>query len=180
MAPKSFADFAIDCAGFSAALPESMGKATADAALMVTSSARDAIRAATGGDSRLSGMGNARVGARFTMRDKTTALVSATGPMQIIESDTKAHVILPKGIGSGFGRSKAGRRAAKQSLYDALFGGTYSGVKPLRTPWGPRYRVSHPGTKGKHTWANAIDAAAPRVPLVYEAALQKHMRRHFG
>ena len=171
----------MDTYAFAASLPDAMSKATAGAALEVTNTVRDAIREDSGGDNVLSGMG-ARVGARYDVigRQNPVALIRATGPLQILESDTKPHGILPKGIGSGHGRTKAGRRASKQALYDALFGGTYSGISPMNTPYGYKYRVNHPGTKGKRTWSRAIEQATPRVPAEYQRALQKALRRFFG
>lgn len=179
---KSFGEFAVDAYAMAADLPNAMSAATAQAALVVTNTVRAEITQDSGGDNVLSGMG-AKVGARFDVRpgSEPTALIRATGPLQILESDTQPHGILPAGVGRAQGRTKAARRAAKQGLYDALFGGSYgSGTKPLRTPYGPRYRVSHPGTSGKRTWSRGIDKAIPKVPKVYQAALAKALRRHFG
>lgn len=179
---KSLGEFAVDAYAMATTLPAATAAATGAAALEVTSVVRDAIRKDSGGDMVLSGMA-ARVGARYDVKGTTnpTALIRATGPLHILESDTSPHTIMPTGVGRAKGRSKAARRAAKQSLYDALFGNTgYAGVKPLSTPYGPKYRVNHPGTTGKRTWSRSLERAIPRVPEVYQRALAKHLRRYFG
>jgi hypothetical protein len=157
---KSFGDFAVDALSMATSLPKAMTAATAKAALEVTTDARTAIRAESGGDMVLSGMG-AKVGARYEILkggDHPAAIIRATGPMQIIESDTKPHVI------------KAGGRKSRRR----------KGSKVLSTPYGPRASVHHPGTKGKHTWSKAIDHAVKDVPKVYQDALAKALRKHFG
>lgn len=178
---KSFGEFAVDAFNMAASLPDATAKATASAALEVTNTIRAEIRTDSGGDMVLSGMG-AKVGARYSVRggSSPTALISATGPMQILESDTQSHSILSGGVGRAKGRSRAARRQAKQELYNALFGGQFSGARPLSTPYGPRYSVNHPGTKGKKTWSRGVEKAAPHVPKVYQDALAKHLRRYFG
>jgi hypothetical protein len=179
---KSLGEFAVDAYNMSAQLPAAMAGATAKAAAEVTNSARDEIRKDSGGDMVLSGMG-AKVGARYDIKggDNPTALIRATGPLHILESDTSQHIILPGGVGRAQGRSRVARRAAKQDLYNALFGGSVgSGATPLRTPYGPRYRVNHPGTTGKKTWSRAIERAIPKVPKTYQDALNQHLRKYFG
>lgn len=184
-ARKSLGEFAVDAYTMAADLPKAMGAATGAAALEVTNTVRNEIRKDSGGDMVLSGMA-AKVGARYDVKDmlgngNPTALIRATGPLHILESDTDQHLILPKGVGRAQGRTKAARRAAKQSLYDALFGGSFGAdATPLRTPYGPRMRVSHPGTTGKKTWSRGIARAIPHVPKDYADALAKHLRRYFG
>jgi len=161
-------------------------RGVAKAAQHLTTVARRNIAVASGGDSRLSHIGKrgARVGARYRVRNQgttSTALVSAEGPLQIIERDTKSHGELPKGVGRAKGRSKAARHEAKQALYDALFGtGGFSGVKPLSTPYGPRYRVQHPGTKGKHPFGRAVDSVLPHTPPIFQREIRESLRKVFG
>lgn len=179
---KTLGEFAIDAFAVADGLPRAMGDATKNAAAEATGVIRDEIRTDSGGDMILSGMA-AKVGARYDVKgtENPVALIQATGPMQILEHDTKAHLILPSGVGRARGRTKAARRAAKQGLYDALFGNSYgSDAKPLRTPYGPRMRVNHPGTTGKKTWSHGVAKAIPRVPEAYHKALEKHLRRFFG
>lgn len=97
------------------------------------------------------------------------AIITAEGPLHLENNPTKPHTELPKSVGRVLGskRTKAARHDAKQRLYDALFGeGGFAGAKPLSTPYGPRYRVSHPGTKGKKTWQHGVDLA---LPLIHQA-----------
>jgi hypothetical protein len=180
--PKTLGQFAIETRQMAGGLDGAMQAATKAAAFDVTSAARDAIRSDSGGDSVLSGVGKrgTKVGARFDMVGPRLdeALVRATGPMQIIENDTDQHQQIPSGIGRARRQS---RRAAKQQLYEALFGSSgFAGTKPLAAPGGPFYRVNHPGTRGKHTWARAIEKAKPKVPQVYQKALNAHLRKFFG
>lgn len=170
-------------------LPTQVERATesavSKAALRMTLAARASIAAASGGDSRLSGVGKsgAKVGARYKIKrsqHNPSALVSAEGPLQLIERDTKAHGELPKGVGKAQGRTKAARYAAKQNLYDALFGsGGFAGTTPLSTPYGPRYRVQHPGTRGKHPFERAIDHTSPSTPEVFQREIHEAMARIF-
>jgi hypothetical protein len=99
-------------------------------------------------------------------------LVHANGPWQLIESDTKAHVIVAKGVGKQL-KGRGSGHAKKQVKFNALFGGdqtgVYSGTHPLNTPYGPRYRVNHPGTQGKHPWADGVVAAKLSVPVAMTA-----------
>lgn len=184
---KSLSDFAIDLAVLPGMIEQATVEATSKAALIVTNSARDQIRTASGGDNVLSHVGKrgSRVGARFDVKGthNPTALVRAFGPLQLIERDTKPHTILPAGVGRATGRSKGARRAAKQELFNALFGGSFSarGSKavPLRTPYGPRYRVQHPGTTGKHPFEKGVTAVQHKVPKVYQDALKRAMARAF-
>jgi len=179
---KSLGEFAVSAYAMASDLPAAMGKATASAALEVTNTVRGEIRSDSGGDMVLSGMA-AKVGARYDVKGAShpVALIRATGPLHILESDTDAHPILPKGVGRAKGRTKVARRQAKQDLYNALFGGSVgSGATPLRTPYGPRYRVNHPGTTGKKTWSRGIAKAIPHVPKDYADALAEHLRRYFG
>jgi len=157
---KSLGEFAADAYAMASGLPKATAAATAKAALEVTNEARDQIRSDSGGDMVLSGMA-AKVGARYDIKGSTNpvALIRATGPLQILESDTKAHPIV----------AGSGRRTRRRK-----------GAKALLTPYGPRASVQHPGTTGKKTWSRAIDSAVRDVPKVYQAALAKHLRRYFG
>jgi len=158
---KTLGEFAVDAYAMASSLPKATEAATAKAALGVTSEARDEIRKDSGGDMVLSGMG-AKVGARYEVLkagSHSAAIVRATGPLQILESDTKPHPIV----------AGSGRRTRRRK-----------GAKALLTPYGPRANVQHPGTTGKRTWSRAIDGAVRDVPKVYQAALAQHLRRYFG
>lgn len=128
------------------------------------------------------GKNGSKLSVRYDVRGEKnpTALVRAIGPWQIIEDGTKPHIILPKSVGKG-GRGKAGKRAAKHALYSALFGSSgFSGSHPLRTPYGPRFKVNHPGTSGKHPWRDGASAAKKVAPKAMAAQAQADIRGVFG
>lgn len=106
------------------------------ALLVVTSIRRELHRAAPSG--RLSGVGKrgARLSVGFDPPKSDvnpTALVRARGPWQLIENSTRPHVIVPK------------RRRRVRTRRGAVL-----------TPQGPRARISHPGTTGKHPWERGL------------------------
>lgn len=114
---------------------------------------RTTVGAATGGKFRLSGVGKrgARVGVRTTF-DGPSAIIQATGPMQLIERDTSAHSI-PRVVGSRRTRTAAGKLSHKRETN----GRNLNGQKVLffggRFVTGP---IQHPGTKGKHPFERGI------------------------
>lgn len=130
--------------------------------LDLTRKARRNIAAESGGDSRLSGVGKsgAKVGAKYTVRggENVTGLVTATGPLQLIERDTKPHVEIPK-------RASSSRRR--------------SGPTVLSTPYGPRRSVQHPGTKGSHPFERAVNATIPDALHIFQRELGEALRRAF-
>jgi len=188
MAGNDLAAFAVKAAGMAAGLPSDMEAATGKAALKVTTAARASIKQASGGDSQLSGLRSkktgkgGKVGARYDLAKAGThgaassALVRATGPLHILDSPTRAHQVaaLPKKGRSS--KSKAGY-AQREAFYNAIFGGGggFSGVSPLKMPFGYRYRADHPGTSGKRSFWNAVDRVAPSVPAIYRDALAASM-----
>lgn len=196
MRTVSPAEFAQQIVELGASVQQSTEDAVEAAALQLTLEARKNITAATGGDSRLSGVGkrgNAKVGARYTIRrdnpENPTAIVSAEGPLQIVERDTKPHGEIPRSVGrltarpdGVVDRSRAARHDAKQRLYEALFGvsGGFAGATPLSTPYGPRFRVSHPGTKGKHPFERAVDSQSPLLPSVFQNEIHRAVLKVFA
>lgn len=103
------------------------------------------IRSASGGDSVLSGVGKTggRVGARFDVLPGGTAVVRATGPLHLLENPSKPHMI-----------PGARRRGAR---------------KPLSTPYGPRWRVNHPGVRNpQKPWQKGFRKAIPAVSKVVQ------------
>lgn len=159
-------------------LPIGARQGVTKAALVATTAARASITAGTG-DSTMSnvGRGGAKVGARYDVKgtQNPSALIRATGPLHLLDNPTRPHVIVPRGLKKG--RS----RASKGDFYNALFGGGsgFGSAKPLRTPYGPRYRVQHPGTRGKRTFWRGIDAARPLVPITFRTEVSRQMVRHF-
>lgn len=179
------AELAGKFARFESELVAAQRKGVTAGSLLIATAVRKEVAVATRGRNRLSGVGRngAKVGVRYDVRGTTNpvGLVRATGPLHLIESDTAAHMILPRGVGRAQGRSKAARRAAKQSLYDALFGaGGFSSATPLAMPWGPRFRADHPGTKGKHPWAKGVSRSErlvlPAVQRETHVALLRSFR----
>lgn len=146
--------------------------AVSEAGLLAKRLHLDELRKATGGDLRMSGVGSepgAKVGARYdVLSGDKGAVVKATGPVHLLEHPSKAHTIIPKQVGRG-SKGRGSKRANKQALYDALFGSKYAGAKPLKTPWGPRYRVEHPGVRNpKKPWQRGFRRAAPVIKRTVE------------
>jgi hypothetical protein len=156
--PKTVAQFAREARGFSDTLERVERDTVQKTALHVTTVVRRSIVSVAGGDSRLSGAGRrgAKVGARFDVKTggRSSALVRATGPLQLVERDTKAHSI-PKS-----------RRRKRRVLH-------IPGI-------GFRAVVHHPGTKGKHPFERGVDAALPAVPKIVQGTVSQAMRKAFG
>jgi hypothetical protein len=98
---------------------------------------------------RLRGVGKrgARVGVRYDIRDagqRATSVVRATGPLHLLERDTKPHVIEPKSKGRAANRRQ---RAGAVRLVDGSF----------------RRRVPHPGTTGQKPFAKGITDGKPKA-----------------
>ncbi len=111
--------------------------------------------------SRLRGVGKngATLGVRYNggkYGDGAKYLVYATGPWQLIESDTKAHPI-PALIGQ--------RSRAKRRLYGPAFGGV-ANRKFVAFGGNVYSQVFHPGTKGKHPWAKTEAVMIPLIPKI--------------
>lgn len=124
---------------------------------------------AVGGDGRMSHVGRAKGGTKLGVRydyDKTNtatpqSLLRATGPWQLIENNTAAHVITSR-YGGGSRRSRTARaefvgpqftgRGRNRKLKSRT-GGDRRAV--LNTPFGYRRSALHPGTRGKHPWQKA-------------------------
>lgn len=151
-------DFAADCARFPGALEKAQARGVRRAALHVTRAVRGEIRAATNGDMEMSGVGvrGVRVGARYDVRGTVnpTAMIRATGPLHLIERDTR-----PREIKT---RKRRGKKALR--LADGRF---VTGT------------VQHPGTKGKRPFAKGVDATKESAPRVFDAEIQRAMREVF-
>jgi len=93
-----------------------------------------------------------------------TALLVARGPWGLIEYGAAPHEITANLGKLNYEKGRGKRaRASRQRDLDIAYGarGLFSGVKPLRLPYGePRYRVyNHPGTKGKHPFRKGVEAS---------------------
>jgi len=137
------------------AVPAAARAGVSQAAFLVKKSVQAELQAAGVNGGRLRGVGKkgAKVGVSYTVAgtEHPTALIRATGPMHLIESDTKAHEIKAK------------------KAHAINIGGV-----------GPRASAHHPGTRGKHPWAKGVDHAIPLVPEVMFKEQAKSLRRFFS
>ena len=128
-------------------------------ALHVTRAVRDEIRQATGGDMKMgSGTGRAgkRVGAKYTLKGvggNTSAVVKATGPLQLLERDTKPHKIAPR-------RRRGQAKAKALRLANGKFAAT----------------VNHPGTKGKEPFGRGVVRTRGDTGPIYDREVQAAIR----
>ena len=122
------------------------------------------MKSDSGGDLKLSGVnkakgraGNAAIGVNYKVGPGATAVVKATGPLQIINNDTQS-----RRIGSAWaGGTRARRSVAIGPVAASSSGGGRRAV--LNTPFGFRRSVRHPGTKGKDTWQLGRRDAEPKI-----------------
>lgn len=107
------------------------------------------------------GKRGAKIGVRFEPRGPRSVRVFMTGPVQLIESDTKAHRIPRDKVGRG-----RNQRANKKIV-------VIPGV-------GPKAYVNHPGTQGKHPWLKGLAVAEPALTRVagqvYFDQFKKHLK----
>ena len=144
------------------AIREGQAAGVRKAALQMTRAIRGEIRVASGADSRLSGVGRrgVRVGARFDVRGKVnpTALIRATGPLQLIERDTKAHDIGPRR------KYARGSRKKKPAI---KFGGRYApGVR-------------HPGTRGRAPFARGVERTRDLPATIIDSEIWRRVKGTF-
>jgi hypothetical protein len=83
-----------------------------------------------------------------------TAVIRATGPVQLIESATKPHRI-----------PRERRRGRRVVVIPGL---------------GVRAWANHPGTRGKHPWSKGVALAVPKVPKIVDVELNRTLGKHFG
>lgn len=130
------------------------------------------------------GATGAKLSVRYDVKqfgDKTVGLIKAVGPWQLIEYDTKGHLIVSKKLG--------GTRKRRTGLDSGLFvraagkriTTTRSGTRgAVFTPQGFRAYARHPGTTGKRPWHRGIDRGTPAATLAYTAAIRADFKRQFG
>lgn len=150
------AGFAKKCRAMAADAPKLERRATNAAALEVKGILLAEMRRVAPGLKLNVGKRGKKIGVSYTPGVSSgTAVIRATGPVQLIENTTKPHRI-PRA------RARGGRRVV-----------VIPGV-------GVRAWANHPGTRGKHPWAKGVAVAVPRVPKIVDAELDRTMRKHFG
>lgn len=156
-------------------LRTAQGRGVQKAALEAKTIINTEIRKVTG-DMRLSGVGKrgARVGARYDIKGSTnpTALIRALGPIQLIERDTKPHLIVPRasfvtrgGVRVRQGRRSAAGRRLRGGRTALLIGGNL------------RASAEHPGTKGQHPFQRGAQRAAKVTPQIFREQVEQGLRR---
>ncbi len=171
---------------FAGAAPKANRAATLQAADLVKTATLAHLRTATGGDLILSGVGKkgAKLGVRYNIQGdiSANAVVRATGPVQIVENRTHAHVIGPKGLKGGK-RAKRGaaNRTGMGQRQRAIDEGTaiYGRGDVLKI--GDRYvrYAYHPGTAGKHPWEKGVKEATPKTSAVFQRAYHAALAEAF-
>lgn len=195
--------FAASIRSLGVAAEKAQRKAVMDAALMLKRSIERQTMIATKGSMGFSNMNTTltrtgrevprtapsvlRVGYDLVGERNPTALLVARGPWGLIEYGSDPHVITTK-MPTIQRRRKAAlayQREVKQRRYDQLFGArsTFSGLPPMNGAAGggtPRYRVYHPGTKGKQPFSRGIelvrDIAARRAQSLISNEVVRTLR----
>ena len=154
------------------------------------------IRSATGGDQLLSGAkrpapGPRKSGKKRTPREKKigvsyrvrdgvngpTALVRATGPLQLVENDVKPHFVVSRfavanaysqviTTGKRAGKTRKGRNTREARIASVAFGlgSVGGGRRAVLNLGGGTYRrwtTSH--SQGRHPWRRGVEEVTPTV-----------------
>jgi hypothetical protein len=151
------------------------------------------INTATGGNRMLSGTQRTktnRKGVTKSTREKTisvsyrirdgvagpTALLRATGPLQLVENDVKRHVVVSSFAraagyettiltGKNAGKTRAGRNTRDARIASVLTGAGTSGTRRAVLNFGDgtyrRWTTSH--STGRHPWKRGVDEMGPNV-----------------
>jgi hypothetical protein len=170
-------DWARRAATLPAVIVQTTPRAVHAGAEQLEMQARTNLRSASGGDQRLSrvrsGKG-ARVDVQIRVRGSGSgaqALVLPTGPVSLVENDTRAHVqpfrYVAERTGGRRTYSMARRRRAQRSPVMVIPG------------IGVRTHVRHPGTRGQHPVARAMQMAGREAGQagaeVFARAVRDHM-----
>lgn len=174
-----------------ATLPAALVNATPRAVLaggtVLEERAEQNLRTASGGDlmlSRVRSGKGARVGVRIRVAgsgSRSRAMVLPTGPVSLIEGDTRPHR-QPFGYAGTTGAG--GRRRYATAGETLAAGGTARRRRAVRSgviaiPGRGVFRgVNHPGTTGKHPIGNAFRQAAPQAGRAGAAVLAGAIRTH--
>jgi hypothetical protein len=115
-----------------------------------------------------------------------TALVRFTGPFHLVNNDTVPHYIAASGLGGS--RTARGDRAflASATRFSGgstagVFGGQRrrKGARALKTPYGTRAYLRHPGTDGKNIYQGARVIAGVTVPPRMAKAMSNTWKQVF-
>lgn len=149
------------CAG----VIESTNRETLNASsLAVKTAVLRRAASATGGDLRLSGARNAKVGVRYRLYSNGKgSVIRALGPMHWLEDGVKPHVVAPRKLG--------GSRAQRLSFVRNAFGtgrtslqfGKNIGALRFADGTFAKYARRAGGLKAQHVWSHGVDDA--RVPV---------------
>jgi hypothetical protein len=156
------------------------GRAQADImkrlALAAKKDALTAAAADVGADLAMSNWKKARLGARFDLDGENRATVKPTpsGPWKVVDEGAAAHDVTPK---RALVKGKGSRKINAQ-IKSARFGAA-SGSHPLRTPFGPRWSVHIPHTRGHGTWGKASVKISRETPKRYNDEVVKALGRVF-
>ena len=173
--------------------PAKLAKAQRDAvnaiALMAKTTALGEAARDLGGDLTMGRMGaGVKVGARYTIRgtQNPTALVVPypPGPWYLLEyGSPREYTIMSRGVGRAKGRSRRARLAARQEMYETLFGGHNPTGGFLGNPkagFAAMSPVTHPAQRSHHTWSRAAAVSKRVAPRIWRAELARQVRRIFG
>lgn len=106
-----------------------------------------------------------------------TALMVARGPWGILEYGTKQHDVFARSPIQG--RSKKAKYLRKERDLNIAFGvrGAYSGSTPLRTPYGPRYKVGVRGVKPKKPFKTGYEKSVGQATKIATSLIQTRVIR---
>lgn len=175
-------------------IANSNAEAVGAAAQVVKDATIPYVRRATGGDLRLSGVGKkgARIGVRYNVRGQAnaTAIVSATGPAQLVERDVKPHVVTSRYSPKALGRTRARRLASANAAatFNALAagGGATKGAgwdRRAVIKFGDvvaRYAVQSGGSRGRFPYRDGFRAGAKLSPKAYARVQARNFAEVFG
>jgi hypothetical protein len=140
----------------------------------------------TGGKRKLIGPVLPSAGRKIGVRTKTTTssktsvLVSATGPLQLVENDVAPHIVVSRHAkGAGFervnakGRKVKGRNTIQSRQASVLFGlGAGGGDRRAVLHWGgniyARYVIA--SSRGRHPWRASVNEVTPKVAEIHGKA----------
>ncbi len=161
-----------------AAMERTPRDVVAASARAYTTGIRSSINSVTNGG-RLRGVGKkgARVGVKYTLFEgaSPTAIVQATGPLQLIERDTKPHLI-PRVTGSRRLRTASGRLSKKRESTGRNVNGTTVLFFNNRYVTGP---IGHPGTRGKHPFEKGVNRVEVTAVAAAVTAFTNEIRSVF-